>query len=290
MDRSLVWDVLASAAAAPGAGPEWFDRAAAAAVPDDAPLLAACEAGLARAPVTCTWLGKKKVGREQVVRWVAWVLDELVPLGLAAANTAPAPAAPTAAAATNNRFGRNTLLPPVPLLELDAHLRDRDLMTGPTVCGGLFSVADAVCYAACRQFAPALALARLPHIVRWCNGLEASPRLAALFLSGSAPLALGATRVARGEPSDLVAFSLRLEYRRPAEAAPGAALVQNGNSARAQRTKHLPEVLASLAAVDTPYDPLEPATLAVWPADLDPAAGDLDPGMYIGFIQSYPPH
>jgi hypothetical protein len=157
MMLDLVLDLVASAAAADPATESWFcraDAAAAAVVAEAATatatatagespppastsslLLTALAAGLARAPVQCTWLGKKKAGRDQTERWVAWVEHELVPLGQRLASAAFAQQQqqqpeqqPAAAHGGGNRFGRHNLLPPLELLELDAHLRDRDMM------------------------------------------------------------------------------------------------------------------------------------------------------------------
>jgi hypothetical protein len=111
-----------------------------------------------------------------------------------------------------------TVLPPLPLLELNEHCRTRDWIAGPVKTGGYVSVADLVCWVVLRRYTAELAadqavLVQIPQIQRWYRAVNALPAVAkvaesALSLSFASATAFAPTAVVGAVNAGVGAFTI----------------------------------------------------------------------------------
>ena len=217
-------------------------------------------------------LGKRRLGREQTARWLDWLDTGLVP-ALAAFGHADLPA---------GRFGQQRPLL-LEVLELDFHLSKRAFMSGPAVRGGLLSFADVGVLATLHAHWPALApvLWQAPHVQRWMARMQILEAMQPVMCALGQPVDAAPTTAPPGLAAGYaVEFGLHM-HDTQAEGASAAAQ-------RLARQQVLAATLPRLAHVAVEYDTLPAQQLAAtghddaftdgtYPAQLDPAAGDLNP-------------
>ena len=279
--------------AGPAMAPQWVARArepASGTVANGEALLAAISATVAasadlppgRRLQRWGWkpLGKKALGRRQVSRWVCFAADDLAPalaeryaVPVAATSTtapeADSPADGGAAAAAAPVLKAWTVLPPLPLLELNEHVRTRDWLCGSEQAGGYLSAADIAMWVVLRRWAAELmadmpVLHQLPQIQRWFRAVSVELDHAGAFDGAEAPADLGEPELAKGERRPTEEYVMRASAssaaRQPATATPEEVAARLAGAGVAP-------AVGEVAVTPTAWTELHPT--------LDPGAGGL---------------
>eukprot|EP00912_Choanoflagellata_sp_UC4_P001536 UC4_evm11s969 len=213
-------------------------------------------------------LGRKKIGKKQVLEWCLFLVQELAPI-----------------LGNNYPVAPNDDIPALELLKFDDHLRQRVWIAGPVnkIPCGYPTLSDVLCYLAIAAMPiPDEIWTRLPHICRWFHCVRRLPVLQQICTSD-----LDLDRI---PPKSFIARGKHIEND------PFTLVVRDSSEAHASlRNVNIPSVLERIGKCH--FDDAttlvsesklqlssasQPVALGpeLWKAlhcELDPAAGDLDP-------------